>query len=166
MEVTSAFLTIKQAAQLFSKSEQTIRRLVKQHVETEHIRVEAATKGDTYLISQAFLAQQYPSQVNLLPVETAQVPVPEVAELQRQLVARDQLIQHLQHRLLEQNDMLNALTTQINNQRIGRIEELLLSQNEQLGELQKRLPELSAVPVVVPTSEPIKKRFWQRVFGR
>lgn len=166
MEAPSAFLTIKQAAQQFSKSEQTIRRLVKHHVKTDHIRVEAAPKGDTYLISKAFLAQQYPSQVNLLPVEIAPVPVPEVAELQRQLVARDQLIQNLQHRLLEQNDMLNALTNQVNSQRIGRIEELLLSQNEQLGELQKRLPDLSEVPVVVPTSEPIKKRFWQRVFGR
>jgi hypothetical protein len=164
MEVTSAFLTIKQAAQQFNKSEQTIRRLVKHHVKTSHIRVEAATKGDTYLISQAFLAQQYPSQVELLPVVTAQVP--EVAELQRQLVERDQMIQQLQNRLLEQNDVLNALTNQVNSQRIGRIEELLLSQNEQLGELQKRLPELSAVPIVVPTSEPIKKGFWQRVLGK
>lgn len=166
MEITSAFLTIKQAAQQFSRSEQTIRRLVKQHVKTSHIRVETTPKGDTYLISQAFLAQQYPSQVELLPVVTAQVPEPEVAELQRQLVERDQTIQQLQNRLLEQNDVLNALTNQVNSQRIGRIEELLLSQNEQLGELQKRLPEPSEVSVVAPTSEPIKKGFWQRVFGK
>lgn len=166
MEITSAFLTIKQAAQQFSRSEQTIRRLVKQHVKTSHIRVDATPKGDTYLISQAFLAQQYPSQVELLPAVIAQVPEPEVAELQRQLTERDQTIQQLQNRLLEQNDVLNALTNQVNSQRIGRIEELLLSQNEQLGELQKRLPEPSEVSVVVPTSEPIKKGFWQRVFGK
>lgn len=166
MEVTSAFLTIKQAAQQFNKSEQTIRRLVKQHVKTSHIRVEAAPKGDTYVISQAFLVQQYSSQVDLLPVVTARVPVPEVAELQRQLAERDQTIQQLQHRLLEQNDVLNALTTQVNSQRIGRIEELLLSQNEQLDELRKRLSEPSAIPVVVPTSEPSRKGFWQRVFGK
>jgi AraC-like DNA-binding protein len=166
MKATSAFLTIKQAAQQFNKSEQTIRRLVKQHVNTSHIRVEAAPKGDTYVISQAFLAQQYPSQVDLLPSVTVRVSVPEVAELQRQLVERDQTIQQLQQRLLEQNDMLNALTTQVNSQRIGRIEELLLSQNEQLGELQKRLSDPSAIPVVVPTSEPIKKGFWQRVFRK
>ena len=61
--------------------------------------------------------------------------------MQRQLAERDQTIQQLQNRLLEQNDVLNALTNQVNSQRIGRIEELLLSQNEQLGELQKRLPE-------------------------
>lgn len=166
MEGPPAFLTIKQAAQQFSKSEQTIRRLVKQHVKTSYIRVEATTKGDTYLISQAFLAQQYLSQVDLLPVVTVQMPLLEVAELQRQLVERDQTIQHLQNRLLEQNDVVNALTTQVNSQRIGRIEELLLSQNEQLGELQKRLPELAEVPIVVPTSEPVKKGFWQRVFGK
>lgn len=166
MEITSTFLTIKQAAQQFKKSEQTIRRLIKQHVKTSHIRVEATTKGDAYLISQAFLAQQYPSQVELLPVVTAQVPVSEVGELQRQLVERDQTIQQLQNRLLEQNDVLNALTNQVNSQRIGRIEELLLSQNEQLGELQKRLPE--PVQALAPLAEPqpTKKGFWQRVFGK
>lgn len=166
MEITSTFLTIKQAAQQFNKSEQTIRRLIKQHVKTSHIRVEATTKGDAYLISQAFLAQQYPSQVELLPIVTAQVPVSEVSELQRQLVERDQTIQQLQNRLLEQNDVLNALTNQVNSQRIGRIEELLLSQNEQLGELQKRLPE--PVQALAPLAEPqpTKKGFWQRVFGK
>ena len=111
-----------------------------------------------------FLAQQYPGPVDLAPVGTA--PGPEVVELQRQMLERDQLIQHLQHRLLEQNDVLHALTTQVNSQRIGRMEELLLSQTEQLNELQKRLPALAEVPVVAPTAEPMKKGFWQRVFGK
>ena len=166
MENTATFLTIKQAAQQVNKSEQTIRRLVKQHVKTSHIQVEQTPKGNTYLISQTFLAQQYPSQAEPLPVVIAQAKVPEVAELQRQLAERDQTIQQLQNRLLEQNDVLNALTSQMNSQRIGRIEELLLSQNEQLGELQKRLPEPGEAFVLLPAPEPAKKGFWQRVFGK
>ena len=62
--------------------------------------------------------------------------------------------------------MLNALTSQVNSQRIGRIEELLLSQNEQLGELQKRLPEPSNPSPAIPAPEVVKKTLWQRVFGK
>jgi hypothetical protein len=166
MEITSAFLTIKQAAQQFNKSEQTIRRLVKQHAKTSHIRVDATPKGDTYLISQAFLSQQYPSTTEPLPIGIALPQGPTVAELQQQLAERDQTIQQLQHRLLEQNDVLNALTSQVNSQRIGRIEELLISQNEQLGELQKRLPEPGEASKVLAEPEPVKKGLWQRVFGK
>ncbi len=166
MENTATFLTIKQAAQQVNKSEQTIRRLVKQHAKTNHIQVEQTPKGNTYLISQTFLAQQYPSQAEPLPAVIEQAQVPEVAELQRQLAERDQTIQQLQNRLLEQNDVLNALTNQVNSQRIGRIEELLLSQNEQLGELQKRLPEPLEAPLMLTEPEPAKKGFWQRVFGK
>ena len=166
MENPATFLTIKQAAQQFNKSEQTIRRLVKQHNETSHIQVEQTPKGNTYLISHAFLAQQYPSQAEPLPVVAEQAQGSEVAELRRQLAERDQTIQQLQNRLLEQNDVLNALTSQVNSQRIGRIEELLLSQNEQLGELQKRLPAPEETPVSLVEPEKIKKGFWQRVFGK
>jgi len=166
MESASQFLTIKQAAQQFGKSEQTIRRLVKLNAKTSHVQVEQTSKGSTYLISQKFLAQQYPSQAEPLPAVTAQAQVPEVAELQRQLAERDQTIQQLQNRLLEQNDVLNALTNQVNSQRIGRIEELLLSQNEQLGELQKRLPEPGDATMTLPAQEPAKKGLWQRVFGK
>jgi hypothetical protein len=166
MEGTTTFLTIKQAAQQVNKSEQTIRRLVKQHAKTSHIQVEQTPKGSTYLISQTFLAQQYPNSTEQLPALIEPALVPDVALLQRQLAERDQTIQQLQHRLLEQNDVLNALTSQVNSQRIGRIEELLLSQNEQLGELQKRLPEPGEVPMLLSVPEPAKKRFWQRVFGK
>ena len=166
MENTATFLTIKQAAQQVNKSEQTIRRLVKQHAKTSHIQVEQTPKGNTYLISQTFLAQQYPSSFEQLSALIEPTQVPEVAQLQQQLVERDQTIQQLQNRLLEQNDVLNALTNQVNSQRIGRIEELLLSQNEQLGELQKRLPEPGEAPVVLVEPETAKKGFWQRVFGK
>lgn len=170
MSSTLVFLTIKQAAQQVNKSEQTIRRLVKQQVMTSHIRVEQTSKGNTYLISQAFLEQQYPSDAAPLPAVPELDVVPdhrsEVATLQEQLAERDRTIQQLQHRLLEQNDVLNALTSQVNSQRIGRIEELLLSQNEQLGELQKRLPEPSGSSLALPASEVVKKSLWQRVFGK
>lgn len=165
MENTSAFLTIKQAAQQVNKSEQTVRRLVKQHIKTSHIQVEHTPKGDTYLISQTFLAQQYPLSAEQLPAIIEPEVGPTVAQLQQQLAERDQTIQQLQHRLLEQNDVLNALTSQVNSQRIGRIEELLLSQNEQLGELQKRLPEPPEVLQLPPAPEPSKKGIWQRLFG-
>jgi molybdopterin converting factor small subunit len=165
MENTSTFLTIKQAAQHVNKSEQTIRRLVKQHIKTSHIQVEPSPKGDTYLISQTFLAQQYSATTEPSATVIAASQGPTVAELQQQLAERDQTIQQLQHRLLEQNDVLNALTNQVNSQRIGRIEELLLSQNEQLGELQKRLPEPSDVVLMQPAPEPVRKSLWERVFG-
>ena len=166
MDNTATFLTIKQAAQQVNKSEQTIRRLVKQHAKTSHIQIEQTPKGSTYLISQTFLAQQYPGTAEVLPAFIEPAQVPDVAQLQRQLAERDQTIQQLQHRLLEQNDVLNALTSQVNSQRIGRIEELLLSQNEQLGELQKRLPEPGKAPLLLAGPEPAKKGFWQRVFGK
>lgn len=170
MENAATFLTIKQAAQQVNKSEQTIRRLVKQHVKTSHIQVEHTPKGDTYLISQAFLVQQYPSIAESVPAVTEPTQGPTVTELQQQLAERDQTIQQLQHRLLEQSDVLNALTNQVNSQRIGRIEELILSQNEQLEALQKRLPEpgeaLLMQPTPEPAPEPARKGFWQRVFSR
>jgi len=165
MKSASIFLTIKQAAQQVNKSEQTIRRLVKQQAQTSHIQVEQTPKGNTYLISQAFLTQQYLTPVEQLPITTEPEPGPTAAQLQQQLAERDQTIQQLQHRLLEQNDVLNALTSQVNSQRIGRIEELLLSQNEQLGELQKRLPEPSEVLQLPPAPEPGKKGLWQWLFG-
>ena len=93
---------------------------------------------------------------------TAQAQVPDVAELQQQLSERDQTIQQLRNRLLEQN----ALTNQVNSQRIRRIEKLLLRQNEQLGELPKRLPEPGEAPVVLAEPEQVKKGFWQPVFGK
>ena len=79
MENTATFLTIKQAAQQVNKSEQTIRRLVKQHAKTSHIQVEQTPKGNTYLISQTFLAQQYPNQAEPLPAVIEPAQVPEVA---------------------------------------------------------------------------------------
>ena len=88
--------------------------------------------------------------------------MPDVAELQQQLSERDQTIQQLRNRLLE----LNALTNKVNSQRIRRIEKLLLRQNEQLGELPKRLPEPGEAPVVLVEPEQVKKGFWQPVFGK
>ncbi|WP_190242654.1 DNA-binding protein [Hymenobacter lapidiphilus] len=165
MESASTFLTIKQAAQQVNKSEQTIRRLVKQYAKTSHIQIEQASKGSTYLISQTFLAQQYPTPAEPLPIIIEPEPGPTIANLRQQLAERDETIQQLQHRLLEQNDVLNALTTQVNSQRIGRIEELLLSQNEQLGELQKRLPEPPEVLELPSALTPPRKGLWQRLFG-
>jgi hypothetical protein len=174
MEVNADFLTIKQAAQYVNKSEQTIRRLVKQHAKTSHIRVEATVKGNVYLISQTFLVDQYSLVKELAETSILAISEPEqeleLALLRQQLAERDQTIQQLQHRLLEQSDVLNALTSQVNSQRIGRIEELLLNQSEQLGELQKRIPEPREALVTQPSSEltpePARKGFWQRVFGK
>lgn len=166
MENASEFLTIKQAAQQVNKSEQTIRRLVKQHAKTSHVVVEQTSKGNAYLISQAFLAQQYPTPIEPVTVAPEQDQGPIVAQLQKQLLERDQTIQQLQHRLLEQNDVLNALTSQVNSQRIGRIEELILSQNEQLNELQKRLPEPTEEQLLPSTPEPVKQGFWRRLFSQ
>ena len=176
---THDFLTIKEAAKRYERSEQTIRRLVKQYAMTSHVRTEKTPKGNAYLISQQFLTEQYnaavaPAQEQVASVPEPQVPaiiapnqVEEIARLQAALADRDQTIQKLQHRLLEQNDVLNALTSQINSQRIGHIEELLLRQNEQLGELQKRLPE-PAVEINQDMVQPqvTKKGFWQRMFGK
>lgn len=205
MENTPAFLTIKEAAQQFKRSEQTIRRLAKQHALTSHIRLEPTLKGNAYLISQVFLQQQYSiapmtsqneevtSQEEVvtsqedpmtnqtdsvtsqtkkgtnhseqMPVVVVPDQIEEIIRLKQQLSERDQTIQQLQHRLLEQNDVLNALTSQVNSQRIGHIEELLLRQNEQLGELQKRLPEPPNVQPVPTETETRKKGLWQRLFG-
>lgn len=212
MENTPAFLTIKEAAQQFKRSEQTIRRLAKQHALTSHVRLEQTPKGNAYLISQVFLQEQYistpvtsqnegvtsqengmtsqeesmSSQEESVTSQTDKVTsqedsvtnhseqllavvVPdqleEIIQLKQQLSERDQTIQQLQHRLLEQNDVLNALTGQVNSQRIGHIEELLLRQNEQLNELQKRLPEPSEIQSLPARPEPSKKGFWQRLFG-
>ena len=167
METAPQFLTIKQAAQQFGKSEQTIRRLVKLNAKTNHILTEQTPKGNAYLISQSFLTRQYPSAIEQLPEVIGPDQVLQVIQLQEQLAQRDQTIQQLQHRLLEQNDVLNALTSQVNSQRIGHIEELLLRQNEQLGELQKRLPELALgdATTMSPPELP-KKGFWQRVFNK
>ena len=79
MENTATFLTIKQVAQQVNKSKQTIRRLVKQHAKTSHIQVEQTPKGNTYLSSQTFLAQQYPSSVEQLSALIEPAQVPEVA---------------------------------------------------------------------------------------
>ena len=172
MEGKADFLTIKQAAQHVNKSEQTIRRLVKQHVKTTHVRVETTAKGNVYLISQVFLADQYAPVKDSVetPTLTNSEPEQELTLLKQQLAERDQTIQQLQHRLLEQNGVLNALTSQMNSQRIGRIEELLLNQSEQLGELQKRIPEsrevLPAPLLAEPPPEPAKQGFWQRLFGK
>lgn len=176
---THDFLTIKEAAKRFKRSEQTIRRLVKQYAVTSYVRTEKTPKGNAYLISEQFLMEQYASGIEeeqavesstlepQVPAVIAPDQAEEIVRLQAALAERDQTIQKLQHRLLEQNDVLNALTSQVNSQRIGHIEELLLRQNEQLGELQKRLPE----PTVEIKQDPIepevtKKGFWQRVFGR
>ena len=175
---THDFLTIKEAAKRFERSEQTIRRLVKQYAMTSHVRTEKTPKGTAYLISEPFLAEQYapvvvaPGQVVEPSIAAPQLPalvvpdqVEEIVRLQSALTERDQTIQQLQHRLLEQNDVLNALTSQLNSQRIGHIEELLLRQNEQLGELQKRLPEPAEEVPAPPVPEPRKKGLWQRLFG-
>ena len=163
---TQAFLTIKEAAQQFGRSEQTVRRLVKQYTATSHVRSESTKKGNTYSISQAFLTEHYAKESQALAMPPVTEPGPELIRLQQELAERDQTIQQLQNRLLEQNDVLNALTSHVNSQRIGRIEELLLSQNEQLGELQKRLPEPGANVPVPLAPESVKKGFWQRVFGK
>lgn len=175
---THEFLTIKEAAKQFGRSEQTIRRLVKQHGLTSHVRTEKTAKGNAYLVSLQFLTEQYTPVVSAGQLPVSDIPEPqlpalvvpdqveEIVRLQAALAERDQTIQKLQHRLLEQNDVLNALTSQVNSQRIGHIEELILRQNEQLGELQKRLPEPSEAAQVEPVLEQPKKTFWQRMFGK
>lgn len=166
MEALAEYLSIKQAAQHFGKSEQTIRRLVKQYAKTSHVRTEQTPKGNAYLISQAFLQEQYGANTSeQLPAIVTPDQVQEIARLQQQLLERDHTIQQLQNRLLEQNDVLNALTNQMNSQRIGHIEELLLRQNEQLGELQKRLPEVTQASPVTTQEAPPKPGFWKRLFG-
>lgn len=154
------FLTIKEAAQQFEKSEQTIRRLVKQHIGSSHVRTEKTQKGNMYLISRSFVSAQYEGSPEI------QASTDEIVQLQTALAQRDLTIQQLQNRLLEQNDVLNALTSQINSQRIGHIEELLIKQNEQLGELQKRIPKPVEDGQLDQLQIHDKKSFWQRLFGK
>ncbi|WP_026262546.1 hypothetical protein [Spirosoma panaciterrae] len=153
------FLTIKEASQLFNKSELTIRRLVKQHIGSEYVRSEDTPKGNVYQISQDFLQQHY-SFVPLAVSVPTQGPdlQQENAQLRMLLAERDTTIQQQQNQIFEQRDVINALINQMNSQKIGHIEELLLQQNEQLNELQKRLPADNEQPNN-------RKTFWQRLFG-
>jgi hypothetical protein len=141
MNEDPTFLTIKEAAVRFSKSELTIRRLVKQHNLTNHIRSEDTPKGKTYQVSQAFLEQHY-STTSSLSIHQESVSsdlVQENQQLRDLLAEKDKVIQQLQNRLFEQSDVLNALINQMNSQKISHIEELLLKQNDQLVDLQKQL---------------------------
>lgn len=157
------YLTIKEAAQHYNRSEQTIRRLVKQHILTSHIRSEDTPKGKAYQISQVLLEEQYSTIVpTLLPsfVEANSL-VEENEQLKAAVVERDQIIQQLQNRLFEQGDIMNAMANQMTSQKISHIEELLLQQNAQIGDLQKRLPSPEK-------DEPASNRrsLWNRLFGR
>jgi hypothetical protein len=157
------FLTIKEAAQQYGRSEQTIRRLVKQHILTNHIRSEDTPKGKAYQVSQVLLEQQYSGIApdNLPSLVEANSLVEENAKLKLALVERDQIIQQLQNRLFEQGDMMNAMANQMTSQKISHIEELLLQQNAQLGDLQKRLPS------PIDDDATLNRRsLWSRLFGR
>ena len=157
------FLTIKEAAQQYVRSEQTIRRLVKQHILTNHIRSEDTPKGKAYQVSQVLLEQQYSGIApdNLPSLVEANSLVEENAKLKLALVERDQIIQQLQNRLFEQGDMMNAMANQMTSQKISHIEELLLQQNAQLGDLQKRLPS------PIDDDATLNRRsLWSRLFGR
>lgn len=162
---TQKFLTIKEAAQLCNRSEQTIRRLVKQHSLTSHVRSENTSKGKTYQVSQALLKQEYGvSALTTLQTPTQLDPLQQVQQenhkLREVLAERDQTIQQLQNRLFEQGDIMNAMANQMTSQKISHIEELLIQQNLQLGDLQKRLPSPD-------TSESASNRrsLWSRLFG-
>lgn len=161
------YLTIKEAALLYGRSEQTIRRLVKQHVLTSHVRSEDTPKGKAYQISSILLQQEY--EAPIAPTLPA-VVVPDSLQLENQqlreaVAERDRTIQQLQNRLFEQGDMMNAmanqLTNQLTSQKMSHIEELLLQQNAQIGDLQKRL---SAPGADDPT--PDRRSLWRRLFGR
>jgi hypothetical protein len=161
------YLTIKQAAQLYSRSEQTIRRLVKQHVLTNHIRSEDTPKGKSYRISSLLLQQEYevPTVATLPALAVSDSMQQENQQLREAVAERDRTIQQLQNRLFEQGDIMNAManqmTNQLTNQKMGHIEELLIQQNAQIGDLQKRLP-------APGTDEPAPNRhsLWSRLFGR
>ena len=160
------FLTIKEAAQQYSRSEQTIRRLVKQHILTSHVRSEDTPKGKAYQISQVLLRQEYETpSVTTPPALVASDSLQLENQQLREVVAeRDRIIQQLQNRLFEQGDVMNAmanqLTSQMTNQKMSHIEELLIQQNAQLGDLQKRLPGPEA-----DESTPNKRSIWHRLFG-
>ncbi|RAJ89771.1 hypothetical protein LX87_05670 [Larkinella arboricola] len=148
MNDDQTFLTIKEAAARFNKSELTIRRLVKQHNLTNHIRSEDTPKGKTYQVSQAFLEQHYSIIPSLTPYQESisSDVVQENEQLKNLLVEKDKVIQQLQNRLFEQSDVLNALINQMNSQKISHIEELLLEQNSQLVDLQKQLSTSTSKP--------------------
>jgi hypothetical protein len=59
------------------------------------------------------------------------------------------------------NAMANQMTNQLTNQKMGHIEDLLIQQNAQIDDLQKRLP-------APGTDEPAPNRrsLWSRLFGR
>ena len=161
-----AYLTIKEAAQLYGRSEQTIRRLVKQHVLTNHVRSEDTPKGKAYQISLLLLQQEYEAPtVAMLPAPVVSDSLHQENQQLREAVAeRDRTIQQLQNRLFEQGDIMNAManqmTTQLTNQKMGHIEELLLQQNAQIGDLQKRLPASAADELT-----PLRRSLWSRLFG-
>jgi predicted transcriptional regulator len=161
------YLTIKEAAQLYGRSEQTIRRLVKQHVLTNHVRSEDTPKGKAYQISSLLLQQEYeaPTVATLPALVVSDSMQHENQRLRESVAERDRTIQQLQNRLFEQGDIMNAMasqmTNQLTNQKMGHIEELLIQQNAQIGDLQKRLP-------APGTDEPAPNRrsLWSRLFGR
>lgn len=157
------FLTIKEAAQQYNRSEQTIRRLVKQHKMTSHVRSEEGPKGKTYQISQALLQQEYEAaSLDALPVVLEPSSLQEENQrLQEALIERDRVIQQLKNRLFEQADKINALTNQMTSQKIGHIEELLLKQSAQLSELQEQL-----VATKESEKSPDRRNIWQRLFKR
>ncbi|WP_245776942.1 helix-turn-helix transcriptional regulator [Spirosoma endophyticum] len=161
------FLTIKEAAQQYNRSEQTIRRLVKQHILTSHVRSEDTPKGKAYQVSQVLLRQEYEvHSVTPLPALVVSDSLQlENQQLREAVAERDRTIQQLQNRLFEQGDVMNAmanqLTSQMTNQKMSHIEELLLQQNVQLGDLQKRLPSPEA-----EESTHSKRNLWHRLFGR
>ena len=161
------FLTIKQAAQQYNRSEQTIRRLVKQHILTSHVRSEDTPKGKAYQVSQVLLQQEYevPSVASLPALIVSDSLQLENQQLQEAVAERDRTIQQLQNRLFEQGDVMNAmanqLTSQMTSHKMSHIEELLLQQNAQLGDLQKRLPSPET-----NESTSNKNSLWRRLFGR
>jgi hypothetical protein len=158
MNDDQTFLTIKEAAARFNKSELTIRRLVKQHNLTNHVRSEDTPKGKTYQVSQAFLEQHYSITSSLTSYQESVSLniVQENEQLKNLLVEKDKVIQELQNRLFEQSDVLNAVINQMNSQKISHIEELLLEQNNQLVDLQKQL--------LTKASKP--KNWLSRLLGR
>ncbi len=159
MKTNQSFMTIKEAALAFGKSELTIRRLVKQNQMTNHVKTEDSSKGQIYLISKDFLQQQYqPNITTLVPqVNSTSELVQENERLKATLVEKDQTIQQLQNRIFEQSDVLNAMINQMNSQKISHIEELLISQNTQINELQQRL---------IQITNHKKSSWWKELFKR
>ena len=104
------YLTIKEAAQLYGRSEQTIRRLVKQHVLTSHVRSEDSPKGKAYQVSSTLLQQEYevPTVATLPALVVSDSLQQENQQLRKDVAERDRTIQQLQNRLFEQGDIMNA----------------------------------------------------------